>query len=188
MKVSIINTNGWPVGMCIAYFIFDSKVNNCCFCFLYVDRSSVELSSDEDGSVSMKKNSETLNTAQCISQMYRKSLRLTSEQIVRITSNNIIIVVNINIIGVVEFSQEQLDFLQFGNKLKHCTSESKIEIRNTVLNVDKCHWYSFSWLYYSNERVCCITIMIIWVENIVNVNVMKMSQHYLDISYWTVIY
>ncbi|KAK9973098.1 hypothetical protein ABG768_023845 [Culter alburnus] len=59
-------------------------------------KSSVELSSDEDGSLSMK--SETLNTAQCISQMYRKSLRLTSEQIVRITSNNVIIVININII------------------------------------------------------------------------------------------
>ncbi|KAF4111808.1 hypothetical protein G5714_006603 [Onychostoma macrolepis] len=44
-------------------------------------KSSVELSSDEDGSVSMRKNSEEVNTAQCISQMYRKSLRLTSEQI-----------------------------------------------------------------------------------------------------------
>ncbi|KAL1273397.1 hypothetical protein QQF64_029259 [Cirrhinus molitorella] len=44
-------------------------------------KSSVELSSDEDGSVSMRKNSETLNTVQCISQMYRKSLRLTTEQI-----------------------------------------------------------------------------------------------------------
>uniref|UniRef100_A0A673NFP5 phosphatidate phosphatase n=1 Tax=Sinocyclocheilus rhinocerous TaxID=307959 RepID=A0A673NFP5_9TELE len=43
--------------------------------------SSAELSSDEDGSVSMRKNSEAMNTAQCISQMYRKSLRLTSEQI-----------------------------------------------------------------------------------------------------------
>uniref|UniRef100_A0A671L7F7 phosphatidate phosphatase n=1 Tax=Sinocyclocheilus anshuiensis TaxID=1608454 RepID=A0A671L7F7_9TELE len=43
--------------------------------------SSVELSSDEDGSVSMRKNSEAMITAQCISQMYRKSLRLTSEQI-----------------------------------------------------------------------------------------------------------
>uniref|UniRef100_A0A671Q610 phosphatidate phosphatase n=1 Tax=Sinocyclocheilus anshuiensis TaxID=1608454 RepID=A0A671Q610_9TELE len=43
--------------------------------------SSVELSSDEDGSVSMRKNSEAMDTAQCISQMYRKSLRLTSEQI-----------------------------------------------------------------------------------------------------------
>uniref|UniRef100_A0A673NBP4 phosphatidate phosphatase n=1 Tax=Sinocyclocheilus rhinocerous TaxID=307959 RepID=A0A673NBP4_9TELE len=42
---------------------------------------SAELSSDEDGSVSMRKNSEAMNTAQCISQMYRKSLRLTSEQI-----------------------------------------------------------------------------------------------------------
>uniref|UniRef100_A0A8C2F4R4 phosphatidate phosphatase n=1 Tax=Cyprinus carpio TaxID=7962 RepID=A0A8C2F4R4_CYPCA len=42
-------------------------------------RSSVELSSDED--VSVRKNSEAMNTAQCISQMYRKSLRLTSEQI-----------------------------------------------------------------------------------------------------------
>uniref|UniRef100_A0A8C2F4S4 Zgc:123305 n=1 Tax=Cyprinus carpio TaxID=7962 RepID=A0A8C2F4S4_CYPCA len=41
--------------------------------------SSVELSSDED--VSVRKNSEAMNTAQCISQMYRKSLRLTSEQI-----------------------------------------------------------------------------------------------------------
>uniref|UniRef100_A0A8C1KU29 phosphatidate phosphatase n=1 Tax=Cyprinus carpio TaxID=7962 RepID=A0A8C1KU29_CYPCA len=40
---------------------------------------SVELSSDED--VSVRKNSEAMNTAQCISQMYRKSLRLTSEQI-----------------------------------------------------------------------------------------------------------
>ncbi|XP_043098441.1 zgc:123305 [Puntigrus tetrazona] len=40
-----------------------------------------ELSSDEDGSVSSRKNSEAVNTAQCISQMYRKSLRLTSEQI-----------------------------------------------------------------------------------------------------------
>uniref|UniRef100_A0A8C1YXM0 phosphatidate phosphatase n=1 Tax=Cyprinus carpio TaxID=7962 RepID=A0A8C1YXM0_CYPCA len=40
---------------------------------------SVELSSDED--VSVRKNSEGMNTAQCISQMYRKSLRLTSEQI-----------------------------------------------------------------------------------------------------------
>uniref|UniRef100_A0A8C2F2K4 phosphatidate phosphatase n=1 Tax=Cyprinus carpio TaxID=7962 RepID=A0A8C2F2K4_CYPCA len=37
------------------------------------------LSSDED--VSVRKNSEAMNTAQCISQMYRKSLRLTSEQI-----------------------------------------------------------------------------------------------------------
>ncbi|XP_016313574.1 phosphatidate phosphatase LPIN2-like [Sinocyclocheilus anshuiensis] len=44
-------------------------------------KSSVELSSDEDGSVSMRKNSEAMITAQCISQMYRKSLRLTSEQI-----------------------------------------------------------------------------------------------------------
>ncbi|XP_016424420.1 phosphatidate phosphatase LPIN2-like [Sinocyclocheilus rhinocerous] len=44
-------------------------------------KSSAELSSDEDGSVSMRKNSEAMNTAQCISQMYRKSLRLTSEQI-----------------------------------------------------------------------------------------------------------
>ncbi|XP_016364887.1 phosphatidate phosphatase LPIN2-like isoform X2 [Sinocyclocheilus rhinocerous] len=44
-------------------------------------KSSVELSSDEDGSVSMRKNSEAMDTAQCISQMYRKSLRLTSEQI-----------------------------------------------------------------------------------------------------------
>ncbi|XP_052415441.1 phosphatidate phosphatase LPIN3 [Carassius gibelio] len=44
-------------------------------------KSSVELSSDEDGSVSVRKNSEAMNTAQCISQMYRKSLRLTSEQI-----------------------------------------------------------------------------------------------------------
>uniref|UniRef100_A0A673N6H0 phosphatidate phosphatase n=1 Tax=Sinocyclocheilus rhinocerous TaxID=307959 RepID=A0A673N6H0_9TELE len=43
--------------------------------------NSAELSSDEDGSVSMRKNSEAMNTAQCISQMYRKSLRLTSEQI-----------------------------------------------------------------------------------------------------------
>uniref|UniRef100_A0A8C1KVD3 phosphatidate phosphatase n=1 Tax=Cyprinus carpio TaxID=7962 RepID=A0A8C1KVD3_CYPCA len=34
---------------------------------------------DED--VSVRKNSEAMNTAQCISQMYRKSLRLTSEQI-----------------------------------------------------------------------------------------------------------
>uniref|UniRef100_A0A8C1KTC0 phosphatidate phosphatase n=1 Tax=Cyprinus carpio TaxID=7962 RepID=A0A8C1KTC0_CYPCA len=42
-------------------------------------KSSVELSSDED--VSVRKNSEAMNTAQCISQMYRKSLRLTSEQI-----------------------------------------------------------------------------------------------------------
>uniref|UniRef100_A0A8C1UHT9 phosphatidate phosphatase n=1 Tax=Cyprinus carpio TaxID=7962 RepID=A0A8C1UHT9_CYPCA len=42
-------------------------------------KSSVELSSDED--VSVRKNSEGMNTAQCISQMYRKSLRLTSEQI-----------------------------------------------------------------------------------------------------------
>lgn len=44
-------------------------------------KSSVELSSDEDGSVSVRKNTELMNTAQCISQMYRKSLRLTSEQI-----------------------------------------------------------------------------------------------------------
>uniref|UniRef100_A0A672KU09 phosphatidate phosphatase n=1 Tax=Sinocyclocheilus grahami TaxID=75366 RepID=A0A672KU09_SINGR len=44
-------------------------------------KSSVELSSDEDGSVSMRKNSEAMDTAQCISQMYLKSLRLTSEQI-----------------------------------------------------------------------------------------------------------
>ncbi|XP_059416985.1 phosphatidate phosphatase LPIN2-like [Carassius carassius] len=44
-------------------------------------KRSVELSSDEDGSVSERKNSEAMNTAQCISQMYRKSLRLTSEQI-----------------------------------------------------------------------------------------------------------
>ncbi|XP_042581142.1 phosphatidate phosphatase LPIN3-like [Cyprinus carpio] len=42
-------------------------------------KSSVELSSDED--VSVRKNSEAMNTAQCISQMYRKSLRLTSDQI-----------------------------------------------------------------------------------------------------------
>uniref|UniRef100_A0A8C1NFE0 phosphatidate phosphatase n=1 Tax=Cyprinus carpio TaxID=7962 RepID=A0A8C1NFE0_CYPCA len=39
------------------------------------------LSSDDDGSVSVRKNSEAMNTVQCISQMYRKSLRLTSEQI-----------------------------------------------------------------------------------------------------------
>uniref|UniRef100_A0A8C1UKX8 phosphatidate phosphatase n=1 Tax=Cyprinus carpio TaxID=7962 RepID=A0A8C1UKX8_CYPCA len=51
---------------------------NFCVCFC-VCRSSVELSSDED--VSVRKNSEGMNTAQCISQMYRKSLRLTSEQI-----------------------------------------------------------------------------------------------------------
>uniref|UniRef100_A0A8C1KVS3 phosphatidate phosphatase n=1 Tax=Cyprinus carpio TaxID=7962 RepID=A0A8C1KVS3_CYPCA len=51
---------------------------NFCVCFC-VCRSSVELSSDED--VSVRKNSEAMNTAQCISQMYRKSLRLTSEQI-----------------------------------------------------------------------------------------------------------
>uniref|UniRef100_A0A672N3T4 phosphatidate phosphatase n=1 Tax=Sinocyclocheilus grahami TaxID=75366 RepID=A0A672N3T4_SINGR len=44
-------------------------------------KSSVEPSSDEDGSVSMRKNNEAMSTAQCISQMYRKSLRLTSEQI-----------------------------------------------------------------------------------------------------------
>uniref|UniRef100_A0A8C1HGU5 phosphatidate phosphatase n=1 Tax=Cyprinus carpio carpio TaxID=630221 RepID=A0A8C1HGU5_CYPCA len=44
-------------------------------------KSSVELSSDDDGSVSVRKNSEAMNTVQCISQMYRKSLRLTSEQI-----------------------------------------------------------------------------------------------------------
>uniref|UniRef100_A0A9J7Y9Y5 phosphatidate phosphatase n=1 Tax=Cyprinus carpio carpio TaxID=630221 RepID=A0A9J7Y9Y5_CYPCA len=42
---------------------------------------AVKLSSDDDGSVSVRKNSEAMNTVQCISQMYRKSLRLTSEQI-----------------------------------------------------------------------------------------------------------
>ncbi|XP_077056000.1 phosphatidate phosphatase LPIN2 [Siphateles boraxobius] len=57
-------------------------------------KSSVELSSDEDGSVSMMKDSEMMNTAQCISQMYRKSLRLTSEQIeslnLREGANNVV--------------------------------------------------------------------------------------------------
>ncbi|KAK7154749.1 hypothetical protein R3I93_009640 [Phoxinus phoxinus] len=57
-------------------------------------KSSVELSSDEDGSLSMMKNSEMMNTAQCISQMYRKSLRLTSEQIetlnLREGANNVV--------------------------------------------------------------------------------------------------
>lgn len=52
--------------------------------FLFVCRkSSIELSSDEDGSVSMRLKAASLNMAQSISQMYRKSLRLTSEQIVR---------------------------------------------------------------------------------------------------------
>ncbi|CAM4619869.1 unnamed protein product [Leuciscus chuanchicus] len=57
-------------------------------------KSSVELSSDEDGSVSMMKSIEMMNTAQCISQMYRKSLRLTSEQIeslnLREGANNVV--------------------------------------------------------------------------------------------------
>lgn len=56
-------------------------------------KSSVELSSDEDGSLSMGKSSE-MNTVQCISQMYRKSLRLTSEQIeslnLREGANNVV--------------------------------------------------------------------------------------------------
>uniref|UniRef100_A0A8C1ND79 phosphatidate phosphatase n=1 Tax=Cyprinus carpio TaxID=7962 RepID=A0A8C1ND79_CYPCA len=45
------------------------------------DLNNIALSSDDDGSVSVRKNSEAMNTVQCISQMYRKSLRLTSEQI-----------------------------------------------------------------------------------------------------------
>uniref|UniRef100_A0A672KPF5 phosphatidate phosphatase n=1 Tax=Sinocyclocheilus grahami TaxID=75366 RepID=A0A672KPF5_SINGR len=40
-----------------------------------------DLNNIADGSVSMRKNSEAMDTAQCISQMYLKSLRLTSEQI-----------------------------------------------------------------------------------------------------------
>ncbi|XP_051562329.1 zgc:123305 isoform X1 [Myxocyprinus asiaticus] len=44
-------------------------------------KCSVELSSDDDGSISVRQKSDSMNTAQCISQMYRKSLRLTSEQI-----------------------------------------------------------------------------------------------------------
>ncbi|TRY58610.1 hypothetical protein DNTS_007610 [Danionella cerebrum] len=44
-------------------------------------KASVELSSDEETSVSMMKNSDVQNTSQCITQIYRKSLRLTSEQI-----------------------------------------------------------------------------------------------------------
>ncbi|XP_030632401.1 phosphatidate phosphatase LPIN2 [Chanos chanos] len=45
---------------------------------------SVELFSDEDTSVSLRQSSGTETMSQCLSQMYRKSLRLTSEQIERL--------------------------------------------------------------------------------------------------------
>uniref|UniRef100_A0AAR2LET7 phosphatidate phosphatase n=1 Tax=Pygocentrus nattereri TaxID=42514 RepID=A0AAR2LET7_PYGNA len=47
---------------------------------------SGQLSSDDDGtdSIRQKTIAETMTTAQCLSQMYRKSLRLTSQQIERL--------------------------------------------------------------------------------------------------------
>uniref|UniRef100_A0A8B9RMA8 phosphatidate phosphatase n=1 Tax=Astyanax mexicanus TaxID=7994 RepID=A0A8B9RMA8_ASTMX len=47
---------------------------------------SGQLSSDDDGSDSVKQNivAEAMATAQCLSQIYRKSLRLTSKQIERL--------------------------------------------------------------------------------------------------------
>lgn len=74
--------------MCTVYLMFASVKSGiilhvfCCHC----RKSSIELSSDEDGSVSMRQMAASVNAAQCISQMYRKSLRLTSEQIVRFIS------------------------------------------------------------------------------------------------------
>ncbi|XP_051569102.1 phosphatidate phosphatase LPIN3-like [Myxocyprinus asiaticus] len=44
-------------------------------------KCSVELSCDDDDSISVRQKSDSLNTAQCISQTCHKSLRLTSEQI-----------------------------------------------------------------------------------------------------------
>ncbi len=72
----------------------------------------MEVSSEEDGSVSVRMNSEAVNTAQCISQMYRKSLRLTSEQIVRVRSTSS------SSVCVTEFSLGQVEDRQFGNTLK----------------------------------------------------------------------
>lgn len=78
--LSALLADRWKCALLISSLTVKSRIGVFC---LYVCRSSVELSSDEDGSVSMMKSSEMMNTAQCISQMYRKSLRLTSEQIVR---------------------------------------------------------------------------------------------------------
>uniref|UniRef100_A0A3B1JSJ6 phosphatidate phosphatase n=2 Tax=Astyanax mexicanus TaxID=7994 RepID=A0A3B1JSJ6_ASTMX len=49
-------------------------------------KHSGQLSSDDDGSDSVKQNivAEAMATAQCLSQIYRKSLRLTSKQIERL--------------------------------------------------------------------------------------------------------
>lgn len=57
----------------------------CCFSRATLD----DMDSDEAAGLGSKatipqsQSTETLNATQCISQMYRKSLRLTSEQIVR---------------------------------------------------------------------------------------------------------
>lgn len=64
-----------------------SKLDVCCFSRATLD----DVDSDEAAGLGRKAilapslSAETLNTTQCINQIYRKSLRLTSEQIVRDT-------------------------------------------------------------------------------------------------------
>lgn len=63
----------------------ESKLDMCCFSRATLD----DVDSDEAAGLGRKAvlapslSAETLHATQCINQIYRKSLRLTSEQIVR---------------------------------------------------------------------------------------------------------
>uniref|UniRef100_A0AAR2J0I8 phosphatidate phosphatase n=1 Tax=Pygocentrus nattereri TaxID=42514 RepID=A0AAR2J0I8_PYGNA len=64
----------------------ESKLKLFLYCIFVCRDHSGQLSSDDDGtdSIRQKTIAETMTTAQCLSQMYRKSLRLTSQQIERL--------------------------------------------------------------------------------------------------------
>uniref|UniRef100_A0AAR2JZN3 phosphatidate phosphatase n=1 Tax=Pygocentrus nattereri TaxID=42514 RepID=A0AAR2JZN3_PYGNA len=68
------------------HFSCENEIFTVLYCIFVCRDHSGQLSSDDDGtdSIRQKTIAETMTTAQCLSQMYRKSLRLTSQQIERL--------------------------------------------------------------------------------------------------------
>uniref|UniRef100_A0AAR2M1X5 phosphatidate phosphatase n=1 Tax=Pygocentrus nattereri TaxID=42514 RepID=A0AAR2M1X5_PYGNA len=67
----------------LSHFSCENEIFTVLYCIFVCRDHSGQLSSDDDGtdSIRQKTIAETMTTAQCLSQMYRKSLRLTSQQI-----------------------------------------------------------------------------------------------------------
>uniref|UniRef100_A0AAR2JUA6 phosphatidate phosphatase n=1 Tax=Pygocentrus nattereri TaxID=42514 RepID=A0AAR2JUA6_PYGNA len=70
----------------LSHFSCENEIFTVLYCIFVCRDHSGQLSSDDDGtdSIRQKTIAETMTTAQCLSQMYRKSLRLTSQQIERL--------------------------------------------------------------------------------------------------------